>query len=157
MAREGVIVTGAYRSSSPCVTLRAHDQQFTRTDLSDLFPFEEAMLFDRRRDPYQTTNLALHRESVTAELDGLMQDWLQITLGHHSSAPDPMQEVVGTGSWKYVGLEYWIDRLGGQGRDFEAQAILQRLVIDAKGRNRYGYMPAWTGRGHESHQKELSR
>lgn len=103
---------------------------FLRTYHPGLFPFEDQMLFDMKADPRQTVNLALERPEVVAELDSVMQDWMHEAIGRHGSPPDPMQQVVRTGPWKYVGLEQWIARLREQDRHSDAKAIIDRLDLD---------------------------
>lgn len=118
--------------------VRTRDWLFLRTYHPGLYPFEGAMLFDMQRDPHQTINLAPERRDVTAPLDQVMQDWLQENLGRHASMPDPMQEVIRTGPFKYVRLEDWIERLRGEGRDTDAEAIIKRLDLDEDLRPREG-------------------
>ncbi len=121
--------------------VRTPEWFFVRTYHPGLYPFEDKMLFDMRCDPHQTVNLSGDRPEIGAEMDQLMQDWLQATLGHHASMPDPMQEVIRTGPWKYVKLDEWIERLRSQGRDADAAAIIERLDLDENLRTRNGREP----------------
>ena len=56
-------------------------------------------------------------------------DWHVENLGRHGAEPDPLQEVVRTGPWKYVQLEPWLNRLEGKGRHEAANEIRERLGI----------------------------
>ena len=121
--------------------VRTPDWLYIRTYHPGLFPFEDKMLYDMRADPHQTVNLAGEQREVGSEMDGLMQEWLQATVGHPGSEPDPMPEVIRTGPWKYVKLDEWIERLRSQGRDGDADAIIARLDLDANLRTRHGHVP----------------
>ena len=70
-----------------------------------------------------------------------LQDWLHEAIGHHGIAPDPMQEVVRTGPWKYVVPDNWLARLRSKGRGDDADANCERLGIDASRRNPFRYLP----------------
>lgn len=121
--------------------VRTPEWLYIRTYHPGLFPFEDKMLFDMRSDPHQTDNLATQNLECTAEMDQRMQDWLHAQLGHHGSLPDPMAEVIRTGPWKYVKLEPWIERLRDQGRDADADAIIDRLGLDSNLHTRNGHVP----------------
>ncbi|MBA2276849.1 MAG: sulfatase-like hydrolase/transferase, partial [Chloroflexia bacterium] len=110
--------------------VRTPEWLFIRSYHPGLFPFDDKMLFDMRDDPHQTVNLAAERPEVAAEMDAVMQDWLQDALGRHGSLPDPLQLVIQTGPWKYVTVQEWIPRLRAKGRDADADAILARLGLN---------------------------
>ena len=111
--------------------VRTPDWSLIRTYHPGLFPFEDLMLFDMRRDIRQTTNLAADRPDVVADLDHLMQTWLHEAVGHPGARPDPMPEVIRTGPWKYVQPGPWLTRLRAEGRDDDADAI--QRVLDRHG------------------------
>ena len=121
--------------------VRTPEWLFMRTYHPGLFPFEDEMLYEMKRDPHQTENLVLERGDVTANLDHLMQEWLHENLGYHGSKPDPMQEVIRTGPFKYVGLEEWVEWLRSEGRNVDAEAITMRLGMDENLRTRDGHDP----------------
>lgn len=121
--------------------VRTPDWLFIRTYHPGLFPFPEVMLFDMQRDPHQTRNLAAEEPKEVAEMDHRLQEWLQAQVGHPGSLPDPMSEIIRTGPWKYVTLEPWIERLRDQGRDADADAIIQRLDLDPNLQTRHGHQP----------------
>jgi hypothetical protein len=100
-----------------------------RTYHPGLFPFEPLALYDMALDPHQTTNVAAENPTVVAELDHLLAEWQQRELGRHGRAVDPLQQVVETGPFKYVGLERWLARLDGKGRADDAAAIRRRLGL----------------------------
>ena len=99
------------------------------------------MLYEMNEDPHQTDNLFHDRPELTAQFDQIVQNYLQENLGYHGSLPDPMQEVISTGPFKYVTLEGWIDWLHKRGRHGAATEILRRLDLDEGTRTRDGRMP----------------
>ncbi len=80
-------------------------------------------------DPHQTKDVAAENPVVVQQLDHLLMDWHVENLGRHGAAPDPLQEVVQTGPWKYVHLHPWLKRLEDKGRPDAAQEIRTRLGI----------------------------
>lgn len=121
--------------------VRTPDHLFWRTYHPGLYPFEDTALFDMGRDPHQTTNLAPERPDVAARMDGMMQDWLQETVGYRAGGTDPMWEVVGTGPWKYAEPGAWISRLRAGGRDADAKTIAGRLTRGGTTPTRGSYAP----------------
>jgi choline-sulfatase len=113
--------------------VRTHQWQLTRTYHPGTFPFERVMLHDVATDRYQTTNLATERPEVVAELDHLLVEWLNEQLGRPGVGPDPLQQVVETGPWKYVQLDSWLARLEGWGRREMANGIRRRLGLAPPG------------------------
>lgn len=121
--------------------VRTPEWLFIRTYHPGLFSFEDQMLFDMTRDPYQTRNVASLRPDVCARMDHLMQIWIHEQIGHHGSLPDPMAEVVRTGPFKYVRLGPWITRLRDKGRVQESEKILHRLNLGSDLQPISGYPP----------------
>jgi arylsulfatase A-like enzyme len=103
--------------------------QLTRTYHPGAFPLDPVMLHDMEVDPYQTENLAAQHPEVVQELDHLLAGWLQEQLGRPGAAPDPLQQVVESGPWRYVTLDSWLQRLEGWGRPEMATAIRRRLGL----------------------------
>ena len=118
--------------------VRTRDWLYMRTYHPGLFPFEDGMLYQMQEDPHQTHNLFYERPELIAPFDQMMQNYLQENLGYHGSTPDPMQEVIRTGPFKYVTLEGWIPHLRREGRNADAEAIIRRLGLDENLRTRDG-------------------
>lgn len=121
--------------------VRTPEWLFTRTYHPGLYDLDDKSLFDMSTDPYQTVNVLDDHPDVAADMDATLQDWLHDMIGHHGSAPDPMQEVVRTGPWKYVVPDYWLHRLRNTGRGDDADAICERLGVDDDGCNPFGHPP----------------
>lgn len=121
--------------------VRTQGWLYIRTYHPGLFPFEDGMLYDMNEDPHQTKNVFRERPDLTAQFDQIIQNYLQENLGYHGSLPDPMQEVIRTGPFKYVTLEGWIDWLHKRGRHEATAEILRRLDLDEGTRTRDGRMP----------------
>jgi arylsulfatase A-like enzyme len=113
--------------------VRTHRWQLTRTYHPGLFPLEQVMLHDLAQDRYQTTKVAAERPEVVQELDHLLAQWLNDQLGRPGAGPDPLQQVIETGPWKYVQLDSWLRRLESRGRQAQADAIRRRLGLERPG------------------------
>jgi len=126
-ARDHVVWThGLYTCQR---SVRTDRWLLTRTYHPGLFPFPPVQLHDMLDDPHQTKDVASENPAVVQQLDHLLMEWHAENLGHHGAAPDPLQEVVRTGPWKYVQLQPWLKRLEGKGRADAAQEIRNRLGI----------------------------
>ena len=100
---------------------------FVRTYHPGLFPWDPVTLFDMRADPHQTRNVAPEHPQVVHQLDHLLSSWLYEQLGRHGAPVDPLQLVVEAGTFKYVRLEPWLERLRRRGRDADADRLMANL------------------------------
>ena len=121
--------------------VRTDEWLYVRTYHPGLFDFKPVELYNMKQDPHQTTNVLEHHPDIAANMDRKMNDWLHEMIGHHGSQPDPMQEVIRTGPWKYARIEPWIKRLREIGQDEAAAAILRRLDLDENLVTRDGHTP----------------
>lgn len=108
--------------------VRTQDWLFRRTYHPGLFPFDPVALFDMREDPHQTRDVADDHAGVVAEMDHLLQEWWHEQVGHPGAGPDPMEEVIRDGPFRYVQPGPWIERLQAQGRDADAETIRSRAA-----------------------------
>lgn len=99
---------------------------YTRTYHPGLYPFEEEALHEMTVDPHQERNVAGGHTDVVDEMEARMNDWLHDNVSK-GRVSDPMEEVLTSGPFRYVGLDYWIERLQNRGRGDAAQATLDRL------------------------------
>ncbi|MFQ6133873.1 MAG: sulfatase [Armatimonadota bacterium] len=109
--------------------LRTDRWLLCRTYHPGLYPFEPLALYDMAADPRQTTDVSADNAEIVHELDHLLAQWHQDNLGRHGAEPDPLQEVIHTGPWKYVRLAEWLQHLRQKGRDDAAREIEQRLGL----------------------------
>jgi hypothetical protein len=118
--------------------VRTPEWLFIRTYHPGLYPFDEVMLFDMVGDPHQTRNLAETRQDVVRDLDHVMAQWVADALGQHGALPDPQQEVLEDGPFRYVSLERWMQWLADRGRTADLDELKRRLGLDKPPRPRHG-------------------
>jgi hypothetical protein len=74
--------------------VRTRDHLFIRTYDPLSFAREEAELFDMRRDPYQTANIARENGAIVEDCQALLDGWVEEQLSKPGSGPDPLEAVL---------------------------------------------------------------
>jgi arylsulfatase A-like enzyme len=110
--------------------VRTRDRLYLRTFHPGLFPFPRHQLYEIASDPHATRDLAAERPGDVAELELLMQDWLQDQLSAPGHPGDPLPRIAREGPWRYVRLEPWLAHLRETGKQAGATEILDRLGIE---------------------------
>ncbi|WP_230986740.1 sulfatase family protein [Cohnella fermenti] len=99
---------------------------FIRTYHPGFYRFDDVTLYDMENDPHQLHNVASHFPEIVHLMDHRIQEWLQEQQSKHGLIMDPMQEVIRSGPWRYVTPEAWAERLRSEGREAEADSILEK-------------------------------
>ncbi len=100
----------------------------TRTYHPGLFDYPPLTLYDMLADPRQTRNMAKDQPEVVAQLDHQLVEWTHHHAGRPGHPGDPLAQVIETGPFKYIPLDYWLGFLDRQGRGEVGERITQRLA-----------------------------
>ncbi|MHB1627826.1 MAG: sulfatase family protein [Bacilli bacterium] len=106
--------------------VRDRRHYFLRTYNPGLYEFDPVVLYDLERDPHQTANVAPENPDVVRLMDHRLAQWLADNARRHGEIVDPMQEILRTGPFRYLGPREWEQRLSGAGWSGQAQRIRER-------------------------------
>lgn len=103
---------------------------FIRTYDPGMYTFEPVVLYDMMADPHQTQNVAGAHPEVVREMDHRLAQWLQENRDRHGIIPDPMEQVIHTGPYRYIHPNEWIRRLREVGLSAQADELEARQRSD---------------------------
>lgn len=99
---------------------------YIRTYHQGLYTFDPIVLYDMMANPNQTQNVADQHPDVVEAMDHRLADWLQENRVKHGVIPDPMEQIIHTGPYRYIGPQEWIRRLRELGLDSQADRLAER-------------------------------
>ncbi len=94
-----------------------------------LYAWDPVSLYHVSSDPYETNNLVNTNSEKVSELSVLLDEWYRKHVYGPTGSPDPMQQVIATGPWKYIKLSPWLERLRQHDKATAALAIEERLAL----------------------------
>lgn len=100
---------------------------YIRTYDQGLYEFAPIVLYDMLADPNQTQNIASAHPELVCEMDHRLADWLQSNRYKHGVMADPMEHILETGPYRYLGLADWIRHLRDIGMVKQADVLAARI------------------------------
>lgn len=108
-------------------SVRTEDWLMMRTYHPGLKEFPEVMLFDVKKDPHETTDLASQKPEVVQKCNALMYEWTQQFYKGKQSCQDPFVQVLKEGGPHHSKnfVERYVKHLREMGLNDAAEAVLK--------------------------------
>ncbi|WAH36755.1 sulfatase family protein [Alicyclobacillus dauci] len=97
---------------------------FIRTYDPGFYQFDPVVLYDMHDN--ESVNVAALHPDIVAQMDHRIVEWVQENRAIHGEIGDPMEDIIQTGPYRYIGKEEWITRLREVGMTAEADELAKR-------------------------------
>lgn len=109
-------------------TVRTKDWMLMQMLHPGLYPYDEPFyLHDLKADQYQQVNLYPQERAKFGELAGHLAEWRHQQI-QKSGGPDPLEQMLHTGSFTYYTPEELIERFRQTGREHLVPDLVERLA-----------------------------
>ncbi len=108
--------------------VRSKDYLMVKTYHPGLYPIDEPYwLFDMKKDPHMTRNIASEKPDVLEKHKKMLEEWKKEQQPKHEPDPDPMEYRTKYGEFQYFTPEQMIERLKKTGREDKIEELKKRL------------------------------
>lgn len=107
-------------------SVRQGDHLYTRTYDGGFYTLPSEALYDLAADPMQARDLSAAHPQLVQAFDQAIVRFVQDNRARHGHIPDPLDEILVTGPYRYLTPEQWAPRLIEGGRPDAAEQLLAR-------------------------------